>query len=106
MKKTTGDVFRLNITPPSTSFPWIRVFLHEYGIRKSGQEVGGVNAAKGRSRDEVARYIGEEIIRNSKILSAWFEDSKRHVQLYLTQTNPAKSNGERPNWRFNQTQTV
>lgn len=76
VEKTTGDVFRINITPPSTSFPWIKVFLHDYGIRKSGHEVGGVNAAKGRSREEVARGIGEEIIRNSKVLSAWFEDNQ------------------------------
>jgi hypothetical protein len=62
MDKTRGDVFRINITPPSNTFPWIRIFLHEYGIRKSGQDVGGVDAKKGRSREEVARRIGEEIM--------------------------------------------
>lgn len=74
MKKTSGDVIRINITPPSDTFPWIRVFLHEYGINESGQDVGGMDAKKGKSRDQVAREIGEEIITNSKVLRAWFED--------------------------------
>ena len=72
VKKTSGDVIRINITPPSDSFPWIRFFLHEYGIKESGRDVGGVDARRGKSRDEVAREIGEEIIRNSKILANWF----------------------------------
>ena len=71
MGETRGDVFRINITPPSTSFPWLRVFLHENGIRAAGREVGGVNARRGLPREELARIIGEEIIRNSKVLTAW-----------------------------------
>jgi len=74
MEKTSGDVIKLNITPPSDTFPWIKFFLHEYGIKHPGKEVGGVDAKKGKSREEVAIEIGEEIIRNSKVLTAWFED--------------------------------
>lgn len=71
-----GDVFRINITPPSTSFPWIRIFRHGSGIRKKGSEVGGINATKGKRRAELAREIGEIIIDNSKILrslSTWYK---------------------------------
>jgi len=69
--KTSGDVFRINITPPSTSFPWVRIFKHPYGIRKAGKEVVG---AGGRNdpREKTALVIGESIIKNSKVLSAWF----------------------------------
>ncbi len=71
MKKTSGDVFRINITPPSDAFPWIRIFLHEYGIKESGQEVGSIDASKGKSRGQVALEIGDKIIANSKVLKAW-----------------------------------
>jgi len=76
-KKTRGDVFRINILPPGTSFPWVRIFRHEYGIRYGGKDVGGVDPKKGKSREEVAKEIGEEIIRNSKILKAWFNERKK-----------------------------
>lgn len=69
--KTSGDVFRINITPPSTSFPWVRIFRHPYGIRKAGKEVGGAGGWKD-SRKKTALMIGESIIKNSKVLSAWF----------------------------------
>lgn len=72
MEKTSGDVLRINITPPSDTFPWIRIFLHEHGIRESGIDVGNVGATRGKTRHEVAREIGEEIIQNSKVLTAWF----------------------------------
>lgn len=79
MKKTRGDVIRINVVPPkgprTDTFPWIRIFLHEYGIKSSGRSVSDeVGATKGKSRDEVGREIGEEVIRNSKVLTAWFED--------------------------------
>lgn len=72
--KTSGDVFRINITPPSTSFPWVRIFKHPYGIRKAGEEVGGAGGRKD-SRKKTALMIGELIIKNSKVLSAWFRKS-------------------------------
>jgi len=74
MEKTSGDVFRINITPPSDTFPWTKIFLREYGIKGSGVEVGGVDAKREKSRNEVAREIGEEIISNSKVLTAWFKN--------------------------------
>jgi len=74
MKETSGDVFKVYVTPPSSSFPWIQVFKHEYGIKKKGQLVGGINASKGIDREVIALRIGEEIIRNSKVLQDWFED--------------------------------
>jgi hypothetical protein len=74
MKKTRGDVFRINITPPSNTFPLIRIFLHEYGIKESGIDVGSkIGAIKGKSKKALSHEIGEEIIKNSKILSAWFK---------------------------------
>ena len=75
--KTTGDVLRINITPPSTTFPWIKIYRHPYGIRKAGREVNypGVGAQKGKSREAVALEIGEDVIRSSKVLTDWF---KRH----------------------------
>jgi len=77
MKKTRGDVIRINITPPSDTFPWVRIFLHKYGIKKPGRSVSdNVGANKGKSRKKVACEIGEEIISNSKVLSAWFKDRK------------------------------
>jgi len=76
-KKTRGDVFRINILPPGKTFPWTRIFIHEYGKRYAGREVGGVNPTWGKSREEVAKEIGEEIIRNSKILTAWFEQKEK-----------------------------
>ena len=76
-KKTRGDVFRINILPPGKTFPWMRIFCHEYGIRYAGKDVGGVDPKKGKSREEVAKEIGEEIIRNSKILTAWFEQKEK-----------------------------
>jgi len=74
-KKTSGDVFRINITPAANTFPWVRIFRHPYGIRKAGKEVGG---AGGRNdpRRKTALMIGETIICNSKVLSAWFKDKK------------------------------
>ena len=73
-KKTRGDVLRINITPASTRFPWIKIYRHPYGIRKAGREVNypGIGAQKGKSRQEVVLEIGKDVIRSSKILSAWF----------------------------------
>jgi hypothetical protein len=70
-KKTSGDVFRINITPAANTFPWIKIFRHPYGIRKAGKEVGGAGGRKD-SRRKTALMIGESIIRNSKVLSVWF----------------------------------
>jgi len=70
-KKTSGDVFRINITPAASTFPWIKIFRHPYGIRKAGKEVDGAGGRKD-SRRKTALMIGESIIRNSKVLSAWF----------------------------------
>jgi hypothetical protein len=71
MAPTRGDVFRINITPPSDSFPWIRVFRHDEGIRGPGREVAGVDATRHLSRDELALQLGREIIEHSKVLSQW-----------------------------------
>lgn len=69
-RATAGDVFKVYVYPPSTTFPWVRVFRYPYGIKGGKpQDVGGVNPT--RNRAEVAQLIGEEIIRNSKILSKW-----------------------------------
>jgi hypothetical protein len=68
---TAGDVLRMNITPPSTSFPWVRIFRYDHGVRGGGAtEAGGVNTPKDRAT--AARIIGEEVIRVSKVLQDWF----------------------------------
>jgi hypothetical protein len=59
MEKTSGDVIRINITPPSDTFPWVRFFVHEHGIKKSGKDVGSIDAKKQKSREELSREIGE-----------------------------------------------
>jgi hypothetical protein len=38
MKKMHGDVLRINITPPGQSYPWIHIFVHEYGIKQALQQ--------------------------------------------------------------------
>jgi hypothetical protein len=70
-KETAGDVFRGYVYPPSTAFPWVRFFRYPQGL-KAGKplDVGGVNPTKNRA--EVAQLMGEEIIRNSKVLRKWF----------------------------------
>lgn len=74
-KKTRGDVFRINITPPSDTFPWIRIFKHDYGIKKGGESVSDeIGAIKGKSKSKLAKEIGEEIIKHSKVLSKWFKN--------------------------------
>ena len=75
-KETSGDVLRINIVPPGHT-PWVKITLHKHGIRYSGEkrEAGGVDIPKSKSRKKAALEIGEEIIRNSKVLKAWFEQS-------------------------------
>ena len=75
-KKTRGDVFRINITPPADTFPWVRIFLHPYGIRKAGKEVGGAGGLHIPEK-EMAQKIGEQIIRYSKVLPAWFKEQRK-----------------------------
>ena len=74
-RKTRGDVLRINITPPSKTFPWIKIYRHPYGIRKAGAEANypGAGAQKGKSRKEVALEIGEDVIKSSKVLTNWFK---------------------------------
>lgn len=51
MKKMHGDVLRINITPPGQSYPWIHIFVHEYGIKQSGKPASDeIGAFKGKSR--------------------------------------------------------
>jgi len=74
MKKTRGDVFRINITPAGKTFPWIRIFKHEFGIKRGGKGISDeIGATKGKSRSRLAREIGEEIIKYSKVLPVWFK---------------------------------
>lgn|GEM_PF-2759366 len=68
---TAGDVFRVYVLPKGTNTPWVRIHLYPYGIKHGKpNEVGGVDPTKDRAA--VARKIGEEIIRNSKVLRKWF----------------------------------
>ena len=76
MRKLKGDCLKINIMHPEgpktkgkPTFPWIRFTIHEYGIKNPGREIEEtVEAKKKKSREEVAREIGEVIINNSKVL--------------------------------------
>ena len=77
MKKMSEDVFRINIMPPSATFPSVQIFVHEYGIKEPDKIASqAVAATKDKSKDEIAKEIGLEIIKNSKVLKAWFKDNK------------------------------
>ena len=77
MKKTSEDVFRVNITPPSHASPSVHIFVHEYGIKEPDRIASkAVEAAKDKSKDEIAKEIGLEIIKNSKVLKAWFKENR------------------------------
>ena len=67
--KTTGDVLRLYVMPPGNAFPWIKLHHHPEGIRRPGIEVDAIDAS--RDRQELARTLGEMIISQSPILTAW-----------------------------------
>ena len=78
MKKTSEDVFRINITPPSGTLPFVQIFVHEYGIKEPDRIASqAVAATKDKSKDEIAKEIGREIIKNSKVLKAWFKENKQ-----------------------------
>lgn len=78
MKKTSEDVFRINITPPSDASPSVQIFVHEYGIKDPDRIASqAVGATKDKSKDEIAKEIGLEIIKNSKVLKAWFKENKK-----------------------------
>jgi hypothetical protein len=77
LKKTSEDVFRINITPPSHTSPSVQIFVHEYGIKEPDRIASqAVEATKDKSKDEIAKEIGLEIIKNSKVLKAWFKENK------------------------------
>jgi hypothetical protein len=77
VKKTHGDVLRINVTPwkgkKSKTFPWVRVFRHPHGIRHAA-EIKGLEEgpAVGESKADFAKRLGMGIIRKSKILRKWF----------------------------------
>ena len=78
MKNTSEDVFRINITPPSGTLPSVQIFVHEYGIKEPDRIASQtVEATKDKNKDELAKEIGLEIIKNSKVLQAWFKENKK-----------------------------
>lgn len=64
-----GNIVKVYITPPSTTFPWIKVSKHPEGIRAPGQEVASLNASPDRER--LVRDLGEAVLEGSEILQAW-----------------------------------
>ena len=78
MKKTSEDVFRINITPPSGTLPCVHIFVHEYGVNEPDRIASQIiEATKDKSKDEIAKQIGLEIIKNSRVLKAWFKENKK-----------------------------
>lgn len=73
-RKTSGDVIKINITPPADTFPWIRIFKYPYGlVGKKPILIAEIDAKKKESKTDVATKIGEAIIQGSDILSEWFK---------------------------------
>lgn len=78
MKTTSEDVFRINITSPSGTSHTVQIFVHEYGIKDPDRIASQtVEATSDKSKDEIAKEIGLEIIKNSKVLKAWFKENKK-----------------------------
>lgn len=78
MKKTSEDVFRVNITPPSHTSPAVQIFVHEYDNKEPDRIASQtVVATKDKRKDEIAKEIGLEIIKNSKVLKTWFKENKQ-----------------------------
>ena len=78
MKKASEDVFRINITPPSGTLPSVQIFVHEYGINEPDRIASQtIEVTKDKSKDEIAKEIGLEIIKNSKVFKAWFKENKK-----------------------------
>ena len=78
MTKTREDVFRINITPPSGTLPSVQISVHECGINEPDRIASQIiEATKDKSKDEIAKEIGLEIIKNSKVLKAWFKENKK-----------------------------
>ena len=72
------DVFRINITPPGGTLPSVQIFVHEYGINEPDRIASQtVEVTKDKDKDEIAKEIGLEIIKNSKVLKAWFKENKK-----------------------------
>ncbi len=75
-KRVAGDGIKINITPPSTTFPWVRVFKYPYGLRAKKSKIVtqnlGPDGKSQRSRRILALEIGEAVIGGSKVLSRWF----------------------------------
>ena len=78
MTKTSEEVFRINITPPSGASPSVQIFVHEYGISEPDRIASQtVEVTKDKDKDEIAKEIGLEIIKNSKVLKVWFKENKK-----------------------------
>jgi tartrate dehydratase alpha subunit/fumarate hydratase class I-like protein len=71
-------VYRINTTLPSGILPSVQIFVHEYGINEPDKVASQIiEATKDKSKDEIAKEIGLEIIKNSKVLEAWFKENKK-----------------------------
>jgi len=63
---------------PSDTFPSVQIFVHEYGLKEPDRIASQtVAATKDKSKDEIAKEIGLEIIKNSKVLKTWFKENKQ-----------------------------
>jgi hypothetical protein len=78
LKTTSEDVFRINITSPGGTSHNVQIFVHEYGAKESDRIASQtVEATNDKSKDEIAKEIGLEIIKNSKVLKTWFKENKK-----------------------------
>ena len=75
-----GDSYIVDITPPGTTFPWVKVVRRsrtrrrgrvagEAEIRSPG--FGDTDAFDERNIDETARQIGRAILDDSDIIREW-----------------------------------
>jgi hypothetical protein len=73
MEKIVGNAFYIYITPPSTSYPRIRIWKRPYGLKGSnGTPMEGELGKYWQfSLEELAEAIGKAIVENSPILQEW-----------------------------------
>jgi hypothetical protein len=81
-----GDSYVVNVTPPGTTFPWVKVvrrkkrrlrgrIAEEVEIRAPG--FGDMDAFDEANIDETARQIGRAILDDSEIIREW-RDRRQH----------------------------
>ena len=79
-RRFRGDSYIVDITPPGTSFPWVKVIRRRrtrlWGRIAGDQEIrtpgfGNMDSFDEPTIDETARQIGRAILDDSQIIQTW-----------------------------------